>query len=152
MGELIKRLRETDLGSRELDLEIERLIYARDYRWVDPEKPHSGITYDKYEPGAVGNPVYWLPEYTNSLDDAIELTMSVLPESKLKIEFDRTSFGEHIGWEARISADYKTPWFSASHPFQPSIALIMAMLPIAESRGEIATHPKTREEWECLSG
>lgn len=128
MKELIKRLTAATEGSRELDLDILRAISGKPWRWVHWGEM-DGVTWDQYGPGAPGNPVFALEEFSTSLDAALTL----VPEG--------------MSWEVRCSPYGQCTQASCWHPDQmarpsnstiyvvsPALALVIAALRAREQQ------------------
>lgn len=71
-ADLIVALSAAREGSKVLDLEVTRFNTGCDWRWVGGRVGGS-VTYNRYGPDAVGNPVCGLEAFTTSIDDAMEL-------------------------------------------------------------------------------
>lgn len=69
--DLIQRLESATEPSRDLDLEILNAVSADVWYWLDRDS--ETITCDRYGPGAPGNPVCGLENYSGSIDDAMTL-------------------------------------------------------------------------------
>lgn len=130
---LSERLKAATCGSRELDLLVLNAVTGQEWRFA--AHTQLCVTRDKYEPGAVGNPICSLDRYTTSLDAALALVGEVLPDAVWTISSNEDGYAatlyelvlEDNAVRRKVVGQLSVSFAS------PAIALILALLTALEA-------------------
>lgn len=121
--ELAERCEKATGPDRELDLAIQVALSGKAWRWASglTFEQQTVITWDKYGPGAAGNPVCTLDEFTASIDAA----MMLVPEGSLW----KCGYSRHVPHQAEV-VDYEkhTGRYDGNSDHSRALALCAAAL------------------------
>jgi hypothetical protein len=131
--DLIRRLEALDGPDRELDAEIDVGLFGGETVWKT-----TNYTMEQYPASRRANPSYvggfaseHVPHYTASLDDAIALTIKVLPGWTIA----NIGQDDRKGWHAEIRKGYQTSYSTVKigGASLPAIALLLALIPALDA-------------------
>jgi hypothetical protein len=118
--DIIERLERARGPDRELDLAIANVNFPVGERWYWIDESKRTVTRNQYGPGAVGNPVCSLEEFTDRIDDAV-----VLVPAGYKWRIDSH---DPTAWVYRNWQDGHRTCVDGPHPATAAIALCIAAL------------------------